>query len=91
LQQWKGPDLLRMKGIVNVETLPGPLVIQGVQHILYPSLALKAWPSDDRRTRIVVIVRNIDKAMVRQTLGLLTGAAPIAPRSRSEQSDVVAL
>ena len=55
LMQIKGPDLLRVKGIVHIADLAGPLVIHGVQHIFHPPLLLDAWPSADRRTRLVLI------------------------------------
>ena len=36
LQRNLGPDLLRVKGIVNVAEEPGrPAVIQGAQHLLH--------------------------------------------------------
>jgi G3E family GTPase len=63
----KGPDILRVKGIVNVEGLPGPFVIHGVQHIFHPPVMMKKWPSADRRTRIVFITRDVDEAMLRDT------------------------
>ena len=34
LAQLRGPDLLRMKGIVHVEGEPGPIVIQGAVPVL---------------------------------------------------------
>ena len=64
----KGPDLLRVKGIVNIEGLDRPLVIHGVQHILHTPVALDAWPSEDRRTRMVFIVRDMDEAELRNLL-----------------------
>jgi G3E family GTPase len=61
----RGEDLLRIKGIVNVEGEPHtPAVVHGVQHLLHPVTWLKAWPSDDRRTRIVFIVRDIEEAQI---------------------------
>ena len=60
----RGPDLLRVKGIVNVEDRKGPLVVQGVQHLFHPPIELSAWPSDDHSTRIVFITRGIDQATV---------------------------
>jgi G3E family GTPase len=70
LVAFQGPDLLRVKGIVNVAERPGPLVIQGVQHIFHPPVPLDSWPSDDRRTRIVFITRGLDETVLRKTLGL---------------------
>jgi len=55
-----GADLLRLKGIVDLaESLGRPLVIHGVQHIFHAPAWLERWPSDDRRSRIVVIGRHI--------------------------------
>jgi G3E family GTPase len=70
LVAFQGPDLLRVKGIVNVADRAGPLVIQGVQHIFHAPVELDAWPSHDRRTRIVFITRGLDEAIMRKTLGL---------------------
>ncbi len=55
----RGADLLRVKGLVNVADEPGPVVIQGVQHLFHPPVTLAAWPGDDRRTRLVFITRGI--------------------------------
>jgi len=54
-----GPDLLRVKGLLNVKESPSPIVIHGVQHLFHPPVQLDAWPSDDRRTRIVFIVKDL--------------------------------
>jgi G3E family GTPase len=60
----RGPDLLRVKGLVNVAERNGPLVVQGVQHLFHPPIELSAWPSDDHSTRIVFITRGIEQATV---------------------------
>ena len=71
-----GPDLLRVKGIVNVDEKPDqPAVIQGAQQIFHSLDWLPEWPSDDRRTRIVFITRDIDKAYIEDTLGLIERVA----------------
>lgn len=87
VEQWfdlimllKGPDLLRVKGIVNVIDMDGPVVIHGVQHIFHPPAVLDAWPSDDRRTRIVFITRDVDQQMLEDTLKSFTDRQPsLAP------------
>ena len=67
-----GPDLLRMKGIVNVLEEPErPAVIHGVQHVYHAPVWLERWPSADRRTRMVFIGRHIPEAWVRGLLQLL--------------------
>jgi G3E family GTPase len=72
LTTFKGPDVLRIKGIVNIAGLDRPLVLHGVQHLLHTPVALNAWPSEDRRTRMVFIVRDMDEADLRGTLALMT-------------------
>lgn len=58
----RGPDLLRVKGLVNVDGKP--IVVQGVQHIFHPPVALAGWPTEDHGTRLVFIVRNIAQETV---------------------------
>ncbi len=59
LTSLRGPDLLRVKGLVNVVGEPGPVVVQAVQHVFHPAVTLAAWPSEDRRSRLVFITRDI--------------------------------
>jgi G3E family GTPase len=68
LLRFRGPDLLRFKAIVNVAELPGPLVLHGVQHVIHPPIMLKAWPSGERRTRMVFITCDIDEHALRASL-----------------------
>lgn len=57
--------MLRVKGIVHLKEKPGcPVVIHGVQHIFHAPVWLSDWPSDDRRTKIVFITRNISKETI---------------------------
>src|SRR5258707_6229930 len=67
-----GSDLLRLKGIVNILESPGrPAVIHGVQHVFHAPAWLARWPSDDRRSRIVVIARGIPQAWIEALLDAL--------------------
>jgi G3E family GTPase len=65
----KGEDFLRFKGLVNVAEIPGgPVVVHGVQHVFHPPIEMKNWPSADRSTRLVFIVRNIPREIIERTL-----------------------
>jgi G3E family GTPase len=65
----KGDDLLRFKALVNVADRPQrPVVVHAVQHVLHPPVALDAWPSDDRSSRLVFIVRDIPREAIERTL-----------------------
>ena len=73
----RGPDLLRVKGLVNVEGRVGPMVVQGVQHLFHPPLELAAWPGPDHTTRLVFITRAIPRQTVADlfsAIGAVTGA-----------------
>jgi len=61
----RGPDLLRVKGFLDVEGCRGPVLVQVVQHLAHPPVELAAWPGGDRETRLVFITRNIPEQQVR--------------------------
>ncbi|MEN5084810.1 GTP-binding protein [Bosea sp. TWI1241] len=65
LRSTHGPKLLRLKGLVAVAEHPDrPLLVHAVQQILHPPLTLERWPDADRRSRLVLIVRDLDEAVV---------------------------
>ena len=67
LVTYRGPDLLRMKGILNVKDTDKPVVIHGVQHVFHPPATLEAWPEgDDRKSRVVFITRDIAESTIRK-------------------------
>ena len=61
LMNFRGPDLLRVKGIINVAGMDLPMVIHGVQHVFHPPEVLDQWPDEDRATRVVIIARDFDQ------------------------------
>jgi len=67
LASLRGPDLLRVKGIVHVQDRSRPVVIHVVQHVLYPPSELQNWPDSDRRSRIVFITRSIPDAALEKS------------------------
>jgi G3E family GTPase len=74
-----GSDLLRLKGIINVRESPAqPAVIHGVQHVFHPLAWLPRWPSDDRRSRMVLIARGIPPRWVEVLLAALDEEVAIA-------------
>lgn len=69
----RGPDLLRVKGIVFLEDMDLPFVFHGVQHVFEPPIPLKDWPNDDCRSRIVVIARDMSRPELQHSLNMLRG------------------
>jgi G3E family GTPase len=73
-----GPNLLRVKGIVKIAEAPDqPVVIHGVQHVFHPPTSLPAWPDDDRRTRLVFIVCDMDPRAISDLFDAFLGAGAI--------------
>ncbi|MGL1832046.1 CobW family GTP-binding protein [Rhodocyclaceae bacterium SMB388] len=83
LLQVHGERILRVKGLLNVANDPLPRVVQCVQHVAYPPTSLPAWPTeppyDDRRSRLVFIVRDLPRQEVESIIGSLSGQAPQPP------------
>jgi G3E family GTPase len=69
LATMRGDDLLRLKAIVALADRPEqPVVLHGVQHLFHPPVLLPNWPSDDRRTRIVFITRDLPRETIEESL-----------------------
>ncbi len=64
LMNFRGPDLFRVKGIINVAGMDVPMVIHGVQHVFHPPEILDKWPDEDRNTRVVIIARDFDQEQI---------------------------
>ena len=86
-----GAGVLRMKGLVATSDDPSrPVVLHGVQHVMHPPIRLDAWPDDDRDTRLVFILNDIDPALIEGLWRAAAGEAavdrpdlaanPLAPR-----------
>jgi G3E family GTPase len=74
LLQARGDDILRVKGLLNVGG-EGPVLVNGVQHVVSPPEHLDAWPDGDRRSRIVFIGRRIDPDAVAESLAAFNALA----------------
>ena len=64
----RGPDLLRIKGLLNLAGSKGPVVFQAVQHLIHPPVELAEWPDKDRSSRLVFITRDVSEKQVRDLL-----------------------
>src|SRR5262245_57653771 len=72
----RGPDLLRVKGFLNVAGCREPVVVQCVQHLTHPPVELAAWPDADRTSRLVFITRNISERQVRELFQAVRALSP---------------
>ena len=64
-----GSRLLRLKGLVAIEEMPGqPALIHGVRHIVSVPRFLDAWPTADETTRIVFITKAMPRYFIPRLL-----------------------
>ena len=57
-----GAKLLRLKGLVEVEEMPGrPAVIHAVRHSVSEPEWLDRWPSAERQSRVVFICEGVPR------------------------------
>ena len=75
LMAMRGPDLLRVKGFLNVEGCVGPVVVQFVQHLAPPPVELARWPDGNRQSRVVFITKGIAERQVRELFAAVRGLA----------------
>ena len=59
-----------------LEGIKLPFVFHGVQHIFDPPVQLNDWPSDDIRSRIVVIARDISRLELDRGFEALRASQP---------------
>ena len=86
LRSAHGPKLLRVKGLVAIAEDPEhPVVIHGVQHVIHVPAILPGWPDADRRSRIVFIVKDLDRSFVEPLWNAILG------RPRIDEPDAAAL
>ena len=75
LATMRGDDLLRLKAIVALsDRSDQPVVLHGVQHLFHPPVLLPEWPSEDHRTRMVFITRDLPREAIEATLAAFEGA-----------------
>ena len=72
-----GDRVLRMKGLLNVGEATGPLLLEGVQHVIHAPRHLRDWPDADRHGRIVFIARDLDLNRVEASLAAFQELAAV--------------
>ncbi|OLY48717.1 CobW family GTP-binding protein [Bartonella apis] len=83
-----GAQMLRMKGIVELEEDPSrPVVIHGVQTLFHPPVRLSGWPNDRHETRLVMITDGIDETTVREMFDAFLGKPVLDKADRAAMID----
>jgi G3E family GTPase len=89
LRSAHGEKLLRMKAIVSMTDNPDrPLILHGVQTVFHAPQRMAAWPDpSDRRTRMVLITKDLPEAFVRDLFDAFTGKPRIDRPDRQALED----
>ncbi len=76
-----GEAVLRVKGILDIGGEAAPVAVHGVQHLVHAPVHMQAWPDHERRSRIVFIVKGLERAVIERSLAsfmALNGSAEAA-------------
>ena len=68
-----GNEVLRVKGILDVAGADAPVAVHGVQHLVHPPVHMRAWPDGERRSRIVFIVKGLERGAIERSLAAFVG------------------
>ena len=82
LLQRHGPAVLRIKGLLRVRDAPGPVVLNVVGHVVHPPEHLEAWPDEDDASRLVLIVRGLEREALQRSLDVFLTLGTGARASR---------
>ena len=88
LRSAHGEKLLRMKAIVMLSDDPSrPLVLHAAQSTLHPPARLEAWLGEDRRTRLVLITKDLEEDFVRDLFDAFIGKPRVGGADRAALTD----
>lgn len=62
-----GENVYRVKGIIDTGA-DGPVLLNGVQHIIHPPEHLESWGNEERKSEIVFIMKDIDPYTILESL-----------------------
>ncbi len=69
-----GESVLRVKGLLDVGE-EGPLLLEGVQHVVHQPRHLDRWPDASRQGRLVFIMRDIDPTRIADSFAAFQAVA----------------
>jgi G3E family GTPase len=63
-----GQNILRFKALLDVTGWRGPVMLDGIHHLIHAPIHLPAWPEGPRLSRIVLIVQRIPVQRIETSL-----------------------
>jgi G3E family GTPase len=77
---YRGSEILRMKGVINVEGRP--VAVESIRHVFHPPVDIAKWPDEDRQTRVVVIASGIERKSIDEAFDALAFQPVAKPLDR---------
>jgi G3E family GTPase len=71
-----GKEVLRVKGLLRIVGREAPVIVQGVQHTIHKPVHLDKWPDGHPRTRLVLIVRHLEPALIERSFRAFVRPGP---------------
>jgi G3E family GTPase len=85
-----GQKILRIKGLLDIDGRDGPVAFHCAQHLVHPPQHFEQWPSSDRRSKLVFVMRDLDPLLVARSLKLVDEAAKQAPNPAQKRGYIAA-
>jgi G3E family GTPase len=70
----RGEDVFRIKGLLHVKSAERPILLQTVQHSVYPPAELRSWPRGTPQTELVFITRDFSRTAAINSLKYFVSA-----------------
>lgn len=76
LMATQGANLLRVKGVLNIDGAAHPVAVHGIQHIFHPPVSLSHLHPGEHASRLVFITRDLGEMAVRSLFKAVLTQAP---------------
>jgi G3E family GTPase len=63
-----GENLFRVKGLLQFDNDPRPVILQGVQQVYSPLTYAESWPGDEPQSRLVLIGKELRRSAILERL-----------------------
>jgi G3E family GTPase len=74
-----GENILRFKALLDVTGWSGPVLLDGIHHLIHAPIHLSAWPDGPRASRIVLIAQGIRPQRIERSLRGFLAAHGLPP------------
>lgn len=79
-----GSRILRVKGLLEIEGVATPVLVDAVQHVVHAPRHLSAWPDAQRGTRLVFILQDLAPQALADSLAAFRVAAAAISRPAAD-------